>query len=49
MHWLALRRINALDSLIRCVLGIPEHPPEGRYLTLDAMDQAGTLNRVLAA
>jgi hypothetical protein len=25
MHWLALRRINALDSLIRCVLGIPIH------------------------
>ena len=25
MHWLALRRINALDSLFRCVLGIPIH------------------------
>src|SRR3974390_2880749 len=25
MHWLALRRINALDSLFRCVLGIPVH------------------------
>jgi hypothetical protein len=25
MHWLALRRINALDSLFRGVLGIPIH------------------------
>src|SRR5262249_17735133 len=25
MHWLALRRINALDSLFRRVLGIPIH------------------------
>jgi hypothetical protein len=25
MHWPALRRINALDSLLRGVLGIPIH------------------------
>jgi hypothetical protein len=30
MHWKALRRINALDSLLRGVLGIPDSLHPGR-------------------
>jgi hypothetical protein len=37
MHWLALRQINALDSLFRCVLGIPIHSSRGRAVVVIAV------------
>ena len=47
MHWLALRRINALDSLFRCVLGIPIY--SGRDVLVARLRQADGTQEILLA
>ena len=45
MHWPALRRINALDSHLRRVLGIPIHC--GRDVLQDALGRRCSLRSLI--